>query len=99
MQHDIVAIAKNTIDGILDLIEELNINDEFDVDFREEVLMIETNKGEFVINYHSSANQIWLSSPISGPHHFSYNLKDSSWRNRYLEELKSLILKEFMTQI
>ena len=99
MQNDIVAIAKKTIDDILDLIEELNINDEFDVDFRDEVLTVETSKGGFVINYHSSANQIWLSSPISGPHHFSYNFENSSWNNRHKEDLKSLILKEFTDQI
>ncbi|MCF8462703.1 MAG: iron donor protein CyaY [Rickettsiaceae bacterium] len=92
--HDFVAIAKATIDDLVDVIEAINVKDEFDVDFRDEVLIIDNISGQFVINYHSVANQIWLSSPISGPHHFDYNPEDTLWKNRHGVELKSLLLKE-----
>ena len=66
----------NTAEQILlfiaNTIETVDHQGLIDVDFHDDILNITTNKGVFVINKHSATMQIWLASPISGPHHFSY---------------------------
>ncbi len=41
-----------------------------DFDFNEEVLSIDAPEGFFIINRQIFLQEIWLSSPISGPYHF-----------------------------
>lgn len=58
----------DTVEGIVDslehsLVEEISSNGG--------VLTIETaGKGTFIVNKQAPAVQLWLSSPISGPHHY-----------------------------
>ena len=44
----------------------------FDVDFEDENLSIEIDENKFILSLHSPTSQIWLSSPISGAHHFFF---------------------------
>ena len=37
---------------------------------KEENLIIEINNSTFVLSIHNPTQQIWMSSPISGAHHF-----------------------------
>ncbi len=67
-------IAEKTISLIADIIETEDKNCLIDVDFQGDILNLITDKGIFVINKHSAAKEIWLSSPISGPYHFFYEL-------------------------
>ncbi len=43
-----------------------------DVDLLNETLMVSLPQGEFVINKHGVTSQIWVASPFTGAHHFSY---------------------------
>jgi len=54
-----------------------DLEDTWDADYTEGALLIGHSKGQFLLNYHGTMDQIWLSSPISGAHHFS--CKDSKW--------------------
>jgi CyaY protein len=62
------------------------------VDFLSDILKLSTPRGEYVINKHSAAKQIWLASPISGPYHFF--LKDGHWVNKSSIDLLSLLSTE-----
>mmetsp|Transcript_984 Transcript_984/g.1070 ORF Transcript_984/g.1070 Transcript_984/m.1070 type:complete len:166 (-) Transcript_984:176-673(-) len=41
-----------------------------DISLSDGVLTIDTTKGSFVLNKQAPNVQLWLSSPISGPHHY-----------------------------
>jgi frataxin len=42
-----------------------------DINYSDGVLNIDTTKGSFVLNKQAPNVQLWLSSPISGPHHYN----------------------------
>ena len=72
MKDSLKNIAKKTLDDFFSLIEENH--EDFDVDFEEEVLKFEKDDQIYILSFHEPTSQIWLSSPISGAHHFE--LKD-----------------------
>ena len=87
-------IAQETLDEIFDLVE--SKYKDFEVDFEDENLRIDSlkNNSTYIISIHSPTSQIWLSSPLSGAHHFEF-LSDSwiSTRDKKLKLLE-LLTKE-----
>jgi len=53
--------------------------DYLDVDFEDENLKIEKEKQVFILSIHNPSSQIWLSSPISGAHHFKFVNNSNEW--------------------
>ena len=54
-------------------------------------------KGTFIVSIHTPTSQIWLSSPVSGAHHFESKSPESiEWISTRDENinLKQLIIKE-----
>ena len=90
-------IALETLDDIFNLVE--SNFDNYEVDYEDENLKIESleGKGTFIVSIHTPTSQIWLSSPISGAHHFeSISPESSEWistRDTNIN-LKQLIIKE-----
>ena len=85
-------LASKTIAYISDQIEDQDEDGIIEVDYLGDILKLLTPKGEYVINKHSAAKEIWLASPISGPYHFhDYNGK---WINKNNIELLSLLESE-----
>jgi iron donor protein CyaY len=73
------------------------IEDKFEdaeVDYLQGILNISINNQQYVINKHEPSLQIWLSSPISGAHRFSYVDIENTWINNSAIEIKSLLLSE-----
>ncbi|WP_341786879.1 iron donor protein CyaY [Rickettsia endosymbiont of Cantharis rufa] len=85
-------IAETTIAYISDKIEEQDKEASIDVDLQDDILNIETGKGVYVINKQSAAKEIWLSSPVSGPHHFFY--EQGKWKNRAGLKLMDILADE-----
>ena len=89
--------AVDTLDDIFNLVE--SEFDNFEVDYEDENLRIDSleGRGTFIVSIHSPTSQIWLSSPISGAHHFESKSKDSvewiSTRDTNIN-LKQLLIKE-----
>ena len=89
--------ALETLDDIFNLVE--SKFDNYEVDYEDENLKIESleGKGTFIVSIHTPTSQIWLSSPISGAHHFeSISPESSEWistRDTNIN-LKQLIIKE-----
>ena len=63
-------LAKQTLDDIFNITEKKS--PDFDVDFEGENLIIEIDNSIFVLSIHNPTQQIWMSSPVSGAHHFEY---------------------------
>lgn len=54
--------------------------DDAEVELQGGILTIELDDGrQFVINKHGPSRQIWLSSPVSGAHH--YDPAEGRWRD------------------
>lgn len=84
--------ASKTIEYISDQIEDQDEIGIIDVDYLGDILKLLTSRGEYVINKHSAAKEIWLASPISGPYHFYDD--NGQWVNKHGVELLSLLEKE-----
>ena len=71
--------AKKTLDELFSIVEK-DFNN-YDVDFEDENLVIQTldEKKTFIISIHDPSSQIWLSSPISGAHHFEKDKNSFNW--------------------
>lgn len=64
-------IAQQTLNNIADQVE---LQTNLDVEIEQSQLTICDNKKQtFLLNFHGVTNQIWLSSPLTGAHHFSWN--------------------------
>ena len=89
--------ASETLDDIFNLVE-LKFNN-YEVDYENENLRIDSleGKGTFIVSIHTPTSQIWLSSPISGAHHFESRSSESiewiSTRDANIN-LKQIIIKE-----
>ncbi len=66
------AIALQYLSDLSDILE-----NSYDADYVGGSLLINHTKGQFLLNYHGVMDQIWLSSPLSGAHHFVY--QDDQW--------------------
>ena len=79
MIEDFKNQAKQAFEYIFNLIEEKY--QDIDVDFEEENLVIEAKKLKYILSIHTPSFQIWMSSPVSGAHHFKFKKenKSSQW--------------------
>ena len=90
--------AQETLDEIFNIIE--SRYKDYEVDFEDENLRVESlkNGNTYIISIHSPTSQIWLSSPLSGAHHFEMMSSDSldwvSTRDKSIKLIK-LIEEEF----
>jgi CyaY protein len=88
-------IADELLQNLADEIE--NANDRAEVDYLQGILTITLpNNKQFVLNKHEPTKQIWLSSPISGSHKFTYTESSGAWVGYEKEEFFSLIEKEIL---
>lgn len=85
-------LAEQTIALIADIIETEDKDCLIDVDFHGDILNLTTASGIFVINKHSAAKEIWLSSPISGPYHFAYI--SGTWQSKNSINLIEILERE-----
>jgi CyaY protein len=84
--------ADKTLQTISDTIEKQDLDTNYDVDLHDGILNISTRFGVYVINRHVAAKEIWLSSPVSGPYHFSF--QDNKWLSKSGVDLYEVISKE-----
>ncbi len=88
-------IAEQTMNHIFDFVEKNY--DSFDVDFEEENLKIQFDENIFILSIHNPSSQIWLSSPISGAHHFRLIAENDfkSWTSTRDKKIKLFDILEY----
>lgn len=64
----------------LEILENADL-EEVEAELSNGILTIETARGVFVVNKHAPLKQLWLSSPLSGAHHYNYDSVAKLWRN------------------
>ncbi|MGV2431883.1 MAG UNVERIFIED_CONTAM: iron donor protein CyaY [Rickettsiaceae bacterium] len=84
--------AVSTLAYIAKMLDDYDTEAIIDMDATTDIIKLETPKGQYVINKHSAAKQIWLASPISGPYHFSYI--DNKWMNKDKVDLLEILSEE-----
>ena len=78
MTNDFLLSANKTLNSIFDLVNSFNYD--LEIDFLDNNITIEIDDDRiFVISIHEPSKQIWLSSPLSGAHHFSYSNELKKW--------------------
>ncbi len=91
-----LSLDQVAIDFLQNIFDQLDsqIPFDWDLEFGEKSLTIDTGSGGvFLVNYHEPTNQLWLSSPVTGAHHFSYT--DNSWQStRNHLNLLSVLLED-----
>jgi iron donor protein CyaY len=94
-EQEFTKIAKQELEHLFDIFDSEDIEEDLDLDFSGEVLKITSSRGQHVINRNIAAKEIWLSSPISGPHHFG--LKNGKWKTTNGLEMYEILNQEFIT--
>lgn len=76
---------------------EAALADDLDVELRGGILTLELEDGrQFVVNKHAPNREIWLSSPVSGAHHFA--AATAGWRStRATETLAERLAADLAT--
>lgn len=80
--HKYHAVASGTLQCLQEQMEKMvdERDDDSDVDFSGDVLNLTiANHGTFVLNKQAPNKQIWLSSPVSGPQRFDFDLEVLDW--------------------
>lgn len=93
MTHDRFSeLAEGVLAHIAEQVELQDKEYKIELDMLGDILSIKVPSGEYIINKHSAAREVWLASPVSGPYHFAY--LDGEWRNKKGVELLSLLSEE-----
>ena len=100
MTNEFLLSDNKTLNTIFDVVN--NLNYDLEIDFFDNNITIEIEDGRaFVISIHEPSKQIWLSSPLSGAHHFPHSTELNQWistRNSDIE-LFSIIKSEIKNVI
>jgi CyaY protein len=97
MYHNNYPNIDEIINKIADIIELADVDCKFDIDINNNVLSIKTNNGVYIINKQSALEEIWLSSPVSGPYHFAY--KNDSWLSKNDYNLYQILQDELEIEV
>lgn len=88
-------LADAELNRLFTAIEEQDEDMVLEADILDEILtIILPDQQQYVINKQSYAQQIWLSSPVSGAYHFDYDEASGVWIARHGVELRALLGNE-----
>ncbi len=96
--NNFITRADELITKIADQIENSDPNGNKDIDLNGGILVVNDERGTFIINRQTPAKEVWLSSPISGPYHFFLN-DDGKWITKNSVLLRDVLDREFSIQI
>ncbi|KAI8969654.1 hypothetical protein BDB01DRAFT_855589 [Pilobolus umbonatus] len=99
-------ISNETLEHMVSQLEELLDNTDepgYDVEYTQGVLTLSLGEhGTYVINKQPPNHQIWLSSPISGPQRYDYDIASNKWfyhrDNHTLDEVLNTELSKVFKQ-
>jgi len=94
-ESEFIKLADQELTYIQDSLETSQDKDISDIDMLEGILYIKlTSSSEYVLNKQYKFKELWLSSPVSGGHHFKYDRLRSQWVNLKNLELRALLSSE-----
>lgn len=95
---DFMHFAEEAINKIADTLEAQDKDYKFDIDLiSSNILSINGDTGTYIINTQRASEEIWLSSPVSGPYHFAY--KNDEWVSKTNDKLFDILEQELNMKI
>ncbi len=94
---DFAINVANILNKIMEIIEDHDKDGYIDIDLSDSILTLINDQGTYVINKQSAVQEIWLSSPVSGPYHFSNN--KGIWKNKNGVIFDELLSQELQIKI
>ncbi|KAH7104685.1 hypothetical protein BKA62DRAFT_614808 [Auriculariales sp. MPI-PUGE-AT-0066] len=96
------AVSDTAMDRLLDSLETMvdsSNNPQYEVEYHSGVLTLNLgDKGTYVVNKQPPNQQIWLSSPLSGPKRYDYDVSHKVWfYSRDHQQLQELLEEELGT--
>lgn len=89
-------LASNMLEKLSEMIEEADSAGRVEADIDAAGLHVTLPGGkQYVISKHTASRQIWVSSPISGGLHFSYDATSKHWLLPDKRELCALLKQEW----
>ncbi|KAJ6817281.1 frataxin, mitochondrial [Iris pallida] len=96
-------LADETLHGLQEKFEEYGDEiqlDGFDIDYGNHVLTLKLgDMGTYVINKQTPNRQVWLSSPVSGPSRFDWDVESKSWVYRRTKANLFRLLEDEVTKL
>lgn len=91
-------LADRTLLAMQDALESADEEGALDADYAGGVLTIQIEGGQvYVVSKHAPSRQLWLSSPVSGGLHFSYDTRSGGWLLTDGRHLANLLASELQT--
>jgi len=88
-------LADAYLESLADEVETTDEEALIDMDLDDGALTLTLpDESQYVINKHFPTQQMWLSSPISGGLHFTYNEESSVWQLDAGRKLSELLVEE-----
>jgi frataxin len=98
LEKDFGKLAEKTLNRLADALDSFDESGDLELEYQNAILTIALNSGkQFIINKHAPSQQIWLSSPISGGSHFSYDDISGKWKLTDGRELNNILSDELKT--
>ncbi len=88
-------MADAALEQIAEMLEKPDAKGMIELEVQGGIVTIELDDGkQFIVSKHAPSKQIWLSSPLSGGLHFSYDNAHQDWRLADQRSLQPLLLAE-----
>jgi len=89
-------ILEDLCEKIETQLQEKTFHQDFDVTYGDGILTVKLGTlGTYVINKQTPNRQIWISSPVSGPKRYNFDISKKNWINtRHGHELREFLRKE-----
>jgi frataxin len=95
LNNDLSTLAEKTLSAIADKLDKFDESGDIEVEYQGGIITITLDSGrQFIVNKHAPSQQIWLSSPISGGLHFSYDKIEKNWKLVNGKELREILSSE-----
>lgn len=92
---EFASIAEDTLQELQDKLDAASLDADQDISYSDGVLTIKLGgKGTYVINKQSPNQQLWFSSPISGPKRFEHSSEGQWLDTRNRESLHKILFAE-----
>ncbi|KAJ1809540.1 Mitochondrial matrix iron chaperone [Coemansia sp. RSA 2598] len=95
-------LSSQTMDRLTEYFEDLGDElemDDYDIEYSSGVLTLRLGAhGTYVINKQPPNRQIWLSSPISGPERYDYDVARDAWFCRHKDESLGVLLSREISE-
>jgi iron donor protein CyaY len=92
------ALSNVTLNRLADMLEAFDEDGLLEVESLSGTLTATLPSGaQFVVNRHGPSQQMWLSSPLSGGLHFSYDTDEQAWKLADGRRLETLLKAEVET--